>query len=52
MGKNVGSNPRQRSRRPRHASSSLWHTRDFGVSSAACTGSAGGRTVLRGGLDF
>ena len=52
MGKNVGSNPRQRSRRPRHASSSLWHPRDFGVSSAACTGSAGGRTVLRGGLDF
>jgi hypothetical protein len=34
MGKNVGSNPRQRSRRPRHASSSLWHPRDFGVSSA------------------
>ena len=54
MGKNVGSNPRQRSRRPRHASSSLWHPRDFGVSSArrSCTGSAGARTVLRGGLDF
>ena len=34
MGMNVGSNPRQRSRRPRHASSSLWHPRDFGVSSA------------------
>ena len=55
MGKNVGSNPRQRGRRPRHASSSLWHPRDFGVSSPAspaCTGSAGGRVVLRGGLDF
>jgi hypothetical protein len=34
MGKNVGSNPRQRSRRPRHASSSLSQRRDFGVSSA------------------
>jgi hypothetical protein len=34
MGKNVGLNPRQRSRRPRHAFSSLWHPRDFGVSSA------------------
>jgi hypothetical protein len=34
MGENVGSNPMQRSRRPRHASSFLWHPRDFGVSSA------------------
>jgi hypothetical protein len=47
MGKNVGSNPRQRSRKPRHASSPLWHPRDFSVSSPACTGSAGGRTVPR-----
>jgi hypothetical protein len=28
MGKNVGSNPRQR-RRTRHTFSSLWHPRDF-----------------------
>jgi hypothetical protein len=33
MGKSVGSNPRQRSGRPRRASASLWHPRDFGVSS-------------------
>jgi hypothetical protein len=54
MGKNVGSNPRQQSRRPRHASSSLWHPSNFGASSASRsrTGSAGARTVLRGGLDF
>ena len=51
MGKNVGSNPRQRSRRPRHASSSLWHPRDFGSHPQhARDRRAGG--VLRGGLDF
>jgi hypothetical protein len=52
MGKNVGSNPSQRSRRTWHASASLWHPRNFRVASAACTGSVGVRTVLRGGLDF
>ena len=51
MGKNVGIKPSRQRGRPRHVSSSLWHPRDLAVSSVACTGSAGGRTVLRG-LDF
>ena len=55
MGKHVESNPGQRSRRPRHASASLWHPGDFEVSSARRSVlGIGGRAdgAPRGGLDF
>jgi hypothetical protein len=55
MGANVGSNPKQWSRRPRRASSSLWHPRDSGFPSArhsmhGIAGCADGATLRLGFL--